>query len=199
MPVPYEHTHTYRYSSTRARLLLIGHSTDYQNKIKICKSIKISFYFFSDKDNVSTDKVSESQIEPEIEKTEKEISLPTEFDEDPNLKNTVRDFNTKIFELFGEEIPSQNNTFKINEGVNNWWSDWMGKGLSAEKRKEVSKRYESNSDIVTEAPKVNLEIQRHLSDIAKKRDQHFLDTQNCVGSAILALASAVSMAVDDST
>ena len=56
----------------------------------------------------------------------------------------------------------------------------MHQGLSDEKRKEILRKYDLNCDMITESPKVNLEIQRHLSEIAKKRDQHFLDTQNYV-------------------
>ena len=35
-----------------------------------------------------------------------------------------------------------------------------------------------------------------LTDIAKKRDQHFKNTQNCVGTAISALGAAVSLLLD---
>lgn len=49
-----------------------------------------------------------------------------------------------------------------------------------------------------EAPKLNLEIIPLLSDIVKKRDQHFVETQNCVGTVIAALGAAVSLLLDPS-
>ncbi|CAL1672796.1 unnamed protein product [Lasius platythorax] len=36
-----------------------------------------------------------------------------------------------------------------------------------------------------------------MSEIAIKRDQHFLETQNYVGSAISALAAAISLILED--
>lgn len=44
--------------------------------------------------------------------------------------------------------------------------------------------------------KVNLEIVTLLTDIAKKRDKHFFETQNYVGTAIVALGAVVSMLLD---
>ena len=75
----------------------------------------------------------------------------------------------------------------------------MHQDLSDEKRKDILEKYDRNCDMITEAPKVNLEIQRHLSGIARKRDQDFLDTQNYVGSAIIALEAAASQGMDYST
>lgn len=43
---------------------------------------------------------------------------------------------------------------------------------------------------------MNLEILPLLSDVAKKRDQHFLDTQKCVGTIVWALGAAVSILID---
>lgn len=43
---------------------------------------------------------------------------------------------------------------------------------------------------------MNLELMPALTEIAAKRDQHFVETQNCVGSAISALAAAVSVLLD---
>ncbi|CAD6215478.1 GSCOCG00011217001-RA-CDS, partial [Cotesia congregata] len=54
----------------------------------------------------------------------------------------------------------------------------------------------NEGDFYTEAPKLNLEIIPLLSDIAKKRDEHFAETQNCVGTALCALGAAVSLLLD---
>jgi len=47
-----------------------------------------------------------------------------------------------------------------------------------------------------EAPKVNVEILPVLSDTAKKRDAHFADTQNSLGSALSALGAAISLIIN---
>ncbi|XP_015125107.2 uncharacterized protein LOC107046899 [Diachasma alloeum] len=56
---------------------------------------------------------------------------------------------------------------------------------------------DSSIKIDEEAPQVNLPIQRHMSEIAIKRDKHFIDTQNCVGTAIITLSAAISMGMNN--
>lgn len=76
------------------------------------------------------------------------------------------------------------------------WLEWKKKGLPEKNKKEMLQSYNRKGEFYTEAPKINLEIVPLLSVIAKKRDQHFLETQNCVGTAISALGAAVSLLLD---
>lgn len=75
----------------------------------------------------------------------------------------------------------------------------MTKGLTEEVRKALLKRWPRNGELKTEAPKVNLEIQRHLTDIARKRHDHFAETQSCIEAAITSLSEAVSQLSDGSS
>ena len=75
------------------------------------------------------------------------------------------------------------------------WLKWKNEGLPEKIKKDILEAYNRKSDFYIEAPKLNLEIMLLLSEIAKKRDQHFIDTQNCVGTAIAALGAAVSMLI----
>lgn len=68
----------------------------------------------------------------------------------------------------------------------------MRDGLSEKKRSQILETYLRKEGLYTEAPKVNTGIIPILTDIAKKRDNHFVDTQNCVRTAILALGVAIS-------
>ena len=43
-----------------------------------------------------------------------------------------------------------------------------------------------------EAPLLNPEVAATITDTAKKRDKHFSSAQECVGSALVALGSAIS-------
>lgn len=65
----------------------------------------------------------------------------------------------------------------------------MAKELGEESRKEVFTRYPRKDEFYTAAPQINLEIAHALTEIAKKRDKHFKDTQNCIGSALITLGS----------
>ncbi|XP_044577643.1 uncharacterized protein LOC123260554 [Cotesia glomerata] len=73
---------------------------------------------------------------------------------------------------------------------------WKIEGLPEKNKKEILESYKRKGDFYTEALKLNLEIIPLLSDIAKKRDEHFAETQNCVGTALCALGAAVSLLLD---
>lgn len=72
----------------------------------------------------------------------------------------------------------------------------MSKGLPEKIKTSIMAKYPREGNLYTEAPKVNLEIQPVLTEIAKKCDQHFIDSQNSTGIAIVAITAAVSMIVD---
>lgn len=74
---------------------------------------------------------------------------------------------------------------------------WMHEGFPEENKKAILLKYPRKQELYSEAPRVNLEIVPILSEIAIKGDNQFLETQNCVGSAISALAAAVSLILDD--
>lgn len=73
---------------------------------------------------------------------------------------------------------------------------WMIDGVTEEKKKEVMKKYPKIGDLYTEAPKVNFQVQKRMSDISTKRDDHFEKTQSCVGTALSALGAGISMIMD---
>lgn len=98
--------------------------------------------------------------------------------------------------MMGEETPPSND-ISINETIKKQWSQWIANGLKEETRKELVKNYFREGPLRTEAPKINMEIVSHLSEIAKKRDQHFADTQNCVGSSLISLGAAISMLMEN--
>lgn len=85
---------------------------------------------------------------------------------------------------------------KYHPELYNTWFKWMIEGLPEKNKKEILETYNRRGEFYSEAPNLNLEIVPLLNDVAKKRDQHFADTQNCVGTAILALAAAVSAILD---
>lgn len=74
---------------------------------------------------------------------------------------------------------------------------WMQEGFPEENKKVILQKYPKKQHLYTEALKINLEIASIMSEVAIKRDQHFLESQNCVGSAISALAAAMSMILED--
>lgn len=149
----------------------------------------------------ATEADNEVQKSPEVitEETQNQVEKVTDSMEEGQLDNENYELDDELREVLGEEIPVTKAPVKINDNLKKWWQDWMSKGLTEEVRKSLLKKQPKNEDFRSEAPKVNLEVQRHLTDIAKKRDHHFDETQGCVGAAILSLSSAVSLLSDSSS
>lgn len=85
---------------------------------------------------------------------------------------------------------------KYHPQLSTTWSKWKIEGLPEKNKKDILEAYKRKGEFYTEVPKLNLEIVPLLNDIAKKRDEHFVATQNCVGTALSALGAAVSMLLD---
>lgn len=98
-----------------------------------------------------------------------------------------------LLAVLGEEVTDTQPTVKLNAEITKYWKIWMEEGLPEDAKKDLLQRYPRNSELLTDAPKVNVEIVRHMTDIAKKRDNHFLDTQNSIGKALLAIGSSFSL------
>lgn len=164
-------------------------------------------YFYPSLSEVGTKKTSPVDTpDTESEKTttvEKVTSPPEDVQEstDKNVSEEVildsQDSNHEFLEMMGEEVTSTDSELKVDETIEKQWSNWMSKGLPEDTRKELLKKYSRVGKFRTEAPKVNLEIVSHLSEVAKKRDQHFTDTQNAVGTALVSLAAAMSMLMEN--
>ncbi|XP_077256832.1 uncharacterized protein LOC143894447 [Temnothorax americanus] len=114
--------------------------------------------------------------------------------EDISEEPTLRD---NVLKVLGVDLnESKFKNVKYHPELKNTWSKWMKEGLPEKNKKEIIELYNRKGDLYTEAPKINLEIVPLLSEIAKKRDEHFVETQNCVGTALAALGAAVSMLID---
>lgn len=129
---------------------------------------------------------------------ELDISQQADAENQSEIDNHLEyQLDPELLEILGEEVPDSREKININAGVTKWWKEWMFKGLSDESRKEVVKRYPQITDFATDAPKINLEILRHMTDVAKKRDQHFSETQGYIGNVLTSLASAFSLITED--
>ncbi|XP_053593379.1 uncharacterized protein LOC103579263 [Microplitis demolitor] len=112
-------------------------------------------------------------------KTQDQARKVTESMEEGELGDEDYDLDDELREVLGEEIPVTETPVKINDNLKKWWQEWMSKGLIEEVRESLLKKQPKNENLSSEAPKVNLKVQRHLFDIAKKRDDHFAETQGC--------------------
>ncbi|XP_071639623.1 uncharacterized protein [Temnothorax longispinosus] len=157
-----------------------------QSKTGERKSNDIIVETMTEKEDVPSQNASASVGEQSIVCTEQTESIAKE--------DTNRD---EIQKLLGiDSNDSKHLKINFHEELRVTWMKWMKEGLPEKKRDQILEIYSRKDEFYTEAPKVNTDIIPILTDIAKKRDKHFVDTQNCVGTAILALGAAISMMLE---
>lgn len=90
------------------------------------------------------------------------------------------------------------------------WMNWIRRGLydgekedvrrheeeESKLREEIMKKFPRKGVLQAEAPKLNPEILAYMSTTAKIKDKHFVFLQNAVGSAMVALASSISLILE---
>ncbi|XP_025270814.1 uncharacterized protein LOC105257081 [Camponotus floridanus] len=119
---------------------------------------------------------------------------PTSEQDDPEHDGLV-----DILNLLGEDpTASKENAVKLHPEVVNRWKEIMKFSLPEQAKKVLLKKFPRTGELYTQPPKINVEIIPAMTEISKKRDQHFTDTQECVGTAITSLAAAVSLLLEDS-
>ena len=80
---------------------------------------------------------------------------------------------------------------KLHKDISDRLEGWISDGLPKEDQEKLSKKY-SRPDFL-EAPKLNPEVEPAMQETAIKRDKHFLECQNIIGSAIASVGSALSL------
>ncbi|XP_063984940.1 uncharacterized protein LOC135166543 [Diachasmimorpha longicaudata] len=105
-----------------------------------------------------------------------------------DLKGPATDFSLdatdkdNILKVSGVDVnESKSKKVKFHAKLKNTWSKWVKQGLPEKNKSEILESYNRKGDLFTEAP---------------KRDQPFSETQNCIGSALIALGGAISMLID---
>lgn len=122
---------------------------------------------------------------------------PTEKIDEDIVEIVADNTNVEILQMIGKE-PENSSELKFQEEVKTIWRKFMSEGLLEKTKNAIIEKYPREGELHAEAPKINLEVQPVVTEIAKKRDQHFINTQNSAGSAIVALSAAVSMIVNQS-
>lgn len=129
--------------------------------------------------------------DPDKENTSSELNNASLLIAEPT---TTPSLPLELSDLLGDD-PNNTKEISINflPELKVRWEKWVKEGLPSESKKTIVEKYPRKGDIYVEAPKINLEVIPILSEIAKKRDGHFVDTQNTVGSAISSLGAAISL------
>ena len=94
-------------------------------------------------------------------------------------------------------VSSEGIKFDLPVKVKLVWKKLMDEGFPTEEQIKLLKNYSRSDDHFTEAAKVNLEIVPAISEIAIKRDQHFIETKSCVGSTLVSLVTVMGMPLSD--
>lgn len=72
------------------------------------------------------------------------------------------------------------------------WNTWLSQGISLEVKNILLQKYPLKGNCNLEPPKLNPENSSSLNETAKKRDSHFVDTQNLLGTAMAPLGLVIS-------
>ncbi|XP_074104093.1 uncharacterized protein LOC141530713 [Cotesia typhae] len=122
---------------------------------------------------------------------------PTKIQPEETKKETLS-LDSEVLKILGEDPNVKpENSVELHTEIKNRWKAWMKEGLSDEIKKNLLKKYPRKGDLYTEPPKINLEIMGALAEVTKKRDQHFVEIQEQVGTAIIAVGSAMSILLKD--
>ncbi|KMQ91462.1 hypothetical protein RF55_8665 [Lasius niger] len=80
---------------------------------------------------------------------------------------------------------------KLHKDISDRLEGWITDGLPKEDQEKLNKKY-SRPEFL-EAPKLNPEVEPAMLEAAIKKDKHFLECQNIIGSAIASVGSALSL------
>ncbi|XP_063979898.1 uncharacterized protein LOC135163921 [Diachasmimorpha longicaudata] len=142
---------------------------------------------------------SQSSETPEIiEIKDKEKSTLMVNVESSELDRAEELLPPELLDIRGED-PSKPKEVPItfNAAIKVRMEKWLQEGLQEDVKKSILEKYPKKGELRLETPKINVEIRAALSEIAKKRDVHFVNSQNSAGSALSALGAAMSMVVDN--
>ncbi|XP_046481806.2 uncharacterized protein [Neodiprion pinetum] len=139
-----------------------------------------------------TESATETPKEQNLSHETNKVSEEGEIDELEIRERAARKEN--FLDLLGED-PTASKEIKIafDADLQTRWKKWMEDGYPEETKRKTLEKYPRKAELHTEAPMINPEIVTTMTDIGKKRDQHFEYTQNCVGSGISAIGGAISM------
>ncbi|XP_039306068.1 uncharacterized protein LOC120357976 [Solenopsis invicta] len=121
-----------------------------------------------------------------------------ELGADTPTPNDISTVPKEMLDILGEDPSSTKEiTVDFHPELKIRWEKWLREGFPDDDKKPILEKYPRKGELLVEAPKVNLEIVPVMTDIAKKRDGHFIDTQNTVGSALSALGATISMILNE--
>ncbi|XP_043465394.1 uncharacterized protein LOC122500502 [Leptopilina heterotoma] len=113
-------------------------------------------------------------------------------DKEDQSKQTNASVSKKL-DILGEN-PSSNEQkeIKLHPDLVARWKHWMSSGITESVKDDLLKNYPRKGDCLLEPPQLNPEIKTPMTDVAKKRDDHFQDLQRLVGSALSSVGLAIS-------
>lgn len=115
--------------------------------------------------------------------------------DESSKENNPNKVNEEILKTLGEDPEAWAKSLRqYHPELKSRWVKWIEEGLPEKAKKEILGKYSRAGEILLEAPKVNLGIP--MTEVATKREKHFIELQKTVGSAIAAQATAISMMLE---
>lgn len=77
------------------------------------------------------------------------------------------------------------------------WNGWLTDGLKKDDKASLLVKYPRVGDCNLEGQKLNPEVMSSIIETSVKRDKHFVNSQNMIGSAMAALGSGITALLND--
>lgn len=150
------------------------------------------------------------QVEPEIilttitsEKSNTDDSAPQlvnepvpKTTETPKNQEDKLELNEALLEILGEEPTPGEEKLVLHSSIAKRWGAWLKTPMAKEVKEDLFKKYPRAGDFSLDAPKMNEELISSLNESTIKKDRYFVITQNLVGTALSALAPAITALIE---
>lgn len=107
---------------------------------------------------------------------------------------SVSSLDEETLKLLGDDPEKdESEKFSLQQDLAQRWKGWISSGLKKDMLEELLKKYGRSGNCPLDAPMLNPEIMASLSEVTTKRDKHFVQSQKMIGSAMVALGTAITM------
>nr|XP_046491856.1 uncharacterized protein LOC124223672 [Neodiprion pinetum] len=110
----------------------------------------------------------------------------------------IQKLDEETLKLLGDNASSAAaNEVQFHPELASRWKNWIRGGISKENKKELLDKHTRTGNCPLEAQRLNPEVSASLNETSKRRDKHFADSQNTIGSALSAIGTAATLILNE--
>lgn len=156
--------------------------------IEVIKEVEVG----SDKLAEKTPTTPTPQLNSEDPASQKVTETASKTPESSNNQQDKLELNEALLQILGEEPSPGEEKLVIHTSIAKRWGAWLKAPMTKEVKEDLFKKYPREGEFSLEAPKLNEELNSSINESSIKRDRYFIITQNMIGTALSALAPAIT-------